>query len=202
MRLWRRTTGRNTTSRCCRRRCFGRSARTARAPDLRRERLACGVDNEALDSIVAEATADHEGRVRIGGGSAIIHALLGEIATMLAPMADEPGQEFRVRYDALRQRAETLLPDVYVPADIDAMTSVSRERGDSLHLLVMDMHKALNRRSSHRFRCPRRRSRLRTSRPTDRPLIAAFMAACSETAPLKFDHPGLGTTATRSGARL
>jgi hypothetical protein len=36
----------------------------------------------------------------------------------------------------------------------------------------------------------------------DRPLIAAFMAGVNRTKALKFDHPGLGTTATRSGGKL
>ena len=36
----------------------------------------------------------------------------------------------------------------------------------------------------------------------DRPRVAAFMAGLNRTAGLKFDHPGLGTTATRSGDRL
>jgi hypothetical protein len=36
----------------------------------------------------------------------------------------------------------------------------------------------------------------------DRPLIAAFMKGVSRTRALKFDHPGLGTTATRDGGRL
>ncbi|MCU0974032.1 MAG: DUF47 family protein, partial [Burkholderiales bacterium] len=36
--------------------------------------------------------------------------------------------------------------------------------------------------------------------PGDRSLVAAFMRGVNRTAPLKFDHPGLGTTATRSGS--
>ena len=36
----------------------------------------------------------------------------------------------------------------------------------------------------------------------DRPLVVAFMAGVRATAPLKFDHPGLGTTATRADQRL
>ena len=36
----------------------------------------------------------------------------------------------------------------------------------------------------------------------DRPLVLAFMAGLNRTAPLKFDHPGLATTATRAGGRL
>ncbi len=37
---------------------------------------------------------------------------------------------------------------------------------------------------------------------SDRVLVRAFMAGINRTAPLKFDHPGLGTTATRMGMRL
>jgi uncharacterized protein Yka (UPF0111/DUF47 family) len=36
----------------------------------------------------------------------------------------------------------------------------------------------------------------------DRPLVTAFMAGVNRTAKLKFNHPGLATTATRSGSRL
>src|SRR5262249_3950910 len=39
-------------------------------------------------------------------------------------------------------------------------------------------------------------------REDDRPLVAAFMAGVNQTRGLKFDHPGLGTTAARSGGRL
>jgi hypothetical protein len=38
--------------------------------------------------------------------------------------------------------------------------------------------------------------------PDDRPIIEAFMAGLERTRALKFDHPGLGTTVARSGARL
>ena len=39
-------------------------------------------------------------------------------------------------------------------------------------------------------------------RENDRPLITAFMNGVNQTRELKFDHPGLGTTATHSGERL
>ena len=38
--------------------------------------------------------------------------------------------------------------------------------------------------------------------PQDRRIVQAFMRGLTRTAPLKFDHPGLGTTATRTGQRL
>ena len=68
----------------------------------------------------------------------------------------------------------------------------------------MDLHKALNRLAAG----------LSTDRidgahcwqlagdDSDRPRIAAFMRGLNRTAPLKFDHPGLDTAATRDGDKL
>ena len=174
----------------------------SRAPDLRRERLACGVDNDALDAVVADAVADRDGRVRIADGGEVIRALLGEISAMLVPFADEPGSGFEVRFKALRLRADALPSGVYLPADIDAMTSANRDRGDSLHLFVMDLHKALNAAQATIASEDVDGASAYAIDVSDRPLIAAFMRGVHRTAPLKFDHPGLGTTATRNGRRL
>jgi uncharacterized protein Yka (UPF0111/DUF47 family) len=174
----------------------------SRAPDLRRERLACGVDDDALDSVVADAAEDRDGRVRIAEGCEIVRALLGEIGTMLAPFADDRGSEFKARFEALRLGADAMPSGVYLPADIDAMTSVSRDGRDSLHLLVMDLHKALNAAQAAIASEDVDGASAYAIEPADRLLIAAFMRGVHRTAPLKFDHPGLGTTATRNGRQL
>ncbi len=82
------------------------------------------------------------------------------------------------------------------------MTSADRYGDDSLHLLVMDVHRELN-----RVQASLAEERLdgasvygldeRARRP-----VRAFMAGLNRTAPLKFDHPGLGTTATIADGRL
>jgi uncharacterized protein Yka (UPF0111/DUF47 family) len=174
----------------------------SRAPDLRRERLACGVDDDALDSVVAEATADRDGRIRIAEGDSVICALLGEIGIMLAPFVGNAGHAFRARFAVLRERAEALQTGVYAPTDIDGMTTASSESGDSLHLLVMDLHKALNAAQAAIASEDIDGASAYAIEPADRLLIAAFMRGVHRTAPLKFDHPGLGTTATRSGKML
>ena len=174
----------------------------SRAPDLRRERLACGVDNDALDAVVADAVADRDGRVRIADGGELIHALLGEIGAMLVPFADEPSTRFKVRFEALRLRADALRSGVYLPAEIDAMTSANRDHGDSLHLFVMDLHKALNAAQTAIASEEVDGASAYAIDVADRTLITAFMRGVPRTAPLKFDHPGLGTTATRNGRRL
>ena len=85
---------------------------------------------------------------------------------------------------------------------IDRLTSGQREAGDSLHLLVMDLHKELNRLQQRLATETIDGAQVYGVLDDDRPLIAAFMAGVNRTRELKFDHPGLGTTATRSGERL
>jgi uncharacterized protein Yka (UPF0111/DUF47 family) len=174
----------------------------SRVPDLRRERLACGVDDETLDGIVADAFVDGQGRLRIAEGAAVIRALIGEVGTMLAPFAEESAHGLQSRFDALRRQAEALPAGVYKQADIDMLTSAARDRADSMHLLVMDLHKALNAAQAQIASEDVDGASAYAIDPADRPLIVAFMRGVQRTARLKFDHPGLGTTATRSGDRL
>ncbi|MGZ5073002.1 MAG: DUF47 domain-containing protein [Usitatibacter sp.] len=172
------------------------------APDMRRERLACGVDDVSLDEVVAASRAESDGRFRIPGAEAIVHKLIDEVATMLAPFGDEPAPGLRLRFDALRARADSLRGDVVGAADVDALTSANRDGPDSMHLLVMDLHKALNAAQAEIASENIDGASVYGIEAADRPRIAAFMRGLRRTAPLKFDHPGLGTTATRAGGTL
>ncbi len=172
------------------------------APNLRRERLACGVDDASLDGVTGASTAEPGGRLRIPAAGAIVRALTGEVGAMLAPFTDDPELEFVARFDALREHADRLAGDTLGAADVDAMTRADRDGSDSLHLLVMDLHKALNAAQARIASEVLDGASVYAIDAADRPLIAAFMRGLHRTAPLKFDHPGLGTTATRSGAKL
>jgi uncharacterized protein Yka (UPF0111/DUF47 family) len=172
------------------------------SPDLRRERLACGIADAALDAVVAAARAESDDRVRIPGAEAIVRALTDEVAAMLAPFADKPASGFAARFDALRANAASVAGDLLRAADVDAFTRADREGPDSLHRLVMDLHKALNAEQAAIASENIDGASVYGIDAADRPLIAAFMRGVRRTAPLKFEHPGLGTTATREGARL
>lgn len=87
-------------------------------------------------------------------------------------------------------------------AYVDAVTHARRDRGDSIHLLVMDLHKELHRLQGAVAQETIDGARVYGISPEDRALIAVFMRGLNGTAPLKFDHPGLGTTATRVGDEL
>jgi len=66
----------------------------------------------------------------------------------------------------------------------------------------MDLHKALNRVQAAIAEENIRGARGYGIEAADRAPIEAFQEGVHATAHLKFDHPGLGTTATRAGGRL
>jgi len=84
------------------------------------------------------------------------------------------------------------------------LTGGRRGHGDSLHLTVMDLHKALNQLAAtlagdtvdgaHVWQL--------AADGSDRRPVAAFMRGLQRTQALRLDHPGLETAATRDGARL
>ena len=170
--------------------------------DLRRERLACGVEDESCDSVIASSSVEADGPCRIPGSAAIMAALLREIETMLQPVVEQGSAELATRFDTLKRAAPAARGDVVALEDISRMTSGQRAGGDSLHLLVMDAHKALNALQASIASETIEGASTYGLEPGDRPLVRAFMQGVRRTAPLKFDHPGLGTTATRIGDRV
>ena len=132
--------------------------------------------------------------------------LAADLATMARPVLEEvdadPEFDERVkRWDAVLRG---LVSDTLDDAGLASLTHGKREAGDSLHLLVMDLHKALNRVASriagediagaHCWGLG--------DDPRDRVLVGAFMRGLNRTRGLKLDHPGLDTAATRDGDRV
>ena len=66
----------------------------------------------------------------------------------------------------------------------------------------MDLHKALNRLTAQCAEETVAGALTYGLRPEDKPLVAAFMRGLERTRALKFDHPGLDTTAVRGDSRL
>ncbi|MGZ9111446.1 MAG: hypothetical protein ACXW3X_10270 [Rhodoplanes sp.] len=170
------------------------------APDLRSERLAARVEDASLDGVVGAAEHLPDGRYRIPRASMVLGALKAAIAAMIAPLAEDSGEAFRARLGLL---APPNAPDDVIDgALIDRITSADRQAGDSLHLLVMDVHKALNRLQAEIATETIGGAKAYAVGADDRALVEAFMAGIARTSPLKFDHPGLAATATTSDGRL
>jgi hypothetical protein len=136
-------------------------------------------------------------------------AILDEaVNAMLAPLELLAGasDESALRHEGYRERLNRLIHtrppivgDMVSGEAVASMTSGRPVSGDGLHLLIMDLHKEINRLQSEHSTEEIEGAKAYGVSPTDRPLIAAFMKGLNRTAPLKFDHPGLATTAVRSG---
>jgi uncharacterized protein Yka (UPF0111/DUF47 family) len=170
---------------------------------LRSERMAAGVQDSQLDDVVDGSVRVDGGRYRIPMSPAIVREALADVAEMLEPLRTA---ELADAGDYARRLEAFALPEIrndeLAGETIRALTSGDRASGDSLHLLVMDMHRALNALQVSLAGETLDGCRAYGIRDTDRPLIAAFMAGVNRTAPLKFDHPGLSATATRVSDKL
>ncbi len=173
-------------------------------PSLREERLAAGITDTDLDSVVEGSLRTEEDLYLIPRAARIHRTLIDAIADMLTPLdvARVAGAPDRARLEALAADGPDPSSQVVRGAYIDRMTSAERQHGDSLHLLVMDAHRALNRLQVEVAPATIDGASVYGLREEDEGLVSAFMAGLRETAALKFDHPGLTASATRVGERL
>ncbi|VTZ25369.1 conserved hypothetical protein [Methylocella tundrae] len=171
------------------------------APTLKRERIACGVDDPDLDVMVARAR--REGKLRRAPGAGrLLARIADDMRVMAAPVLAEKAADFAARLDQLLAAMPAAENDLVDPGAISAMTQAGHDRADSLHRLVMDLHKRLNAMQAALAEENLDGAAAYNLAEADRPLVSAFMAGLNRTAKLKFAHPGLATTATRAGARL
>ncbi len=177
----------------------------APASDLRIERQAAGIAEESCDGIVAGSSRGEGDLYRIPRVQTVCTALYQDLQRMLEPIQAAHSPEwgnFAARLKLLAAKPWCKTDDLISGEQIAAMTSGDRKQADSLHLLVMDMHKVLNALQAKVATEVIDGAQAYDIRSDDRSLIGAFMRGVNQSLPLKFDHPGLGTTATRSGDTL
>jgi len=173
--------------------------------NLRTEREAAGIDNPAFDRIVSESQMAGPGQYQIPDAGAILSGIRSCLKDMAAPVIsrnDEKGGMFRARLEALLSGIPQVEGDIVADEVIQKITAGEQSAGDSVHLLVIDLHKALNTLQADLASEIIDGAMTYLLEDDDRELVAAFMRGVRRTAPLKFDHPGLGTTATRTGRKL
>ena len=174
-------------------------------PNLRRERIAAGEERAAFDALIGAARRSSGAAVRIPGVAALFEALATALEEMVAPLrvaGDPQAAQFDARRRALLAERWCDAEERLAVAAIERLAGASREAGDSPHLLVMELHKALNRLQAELATEAIEGARTYGLAPEDRSLVAAFARGVRRTSPLRFDHPGLETTATRAGDRL
>jgi uncharacterized protein Yka (UPF0111/DUF47 family) len=171
------------------------------AVSLKQERIGCGIDDPDLDGVVA-ASRMVGAACRVPGASKILARIADDMRLMAAPvLATKPGG-LAARLDKLLAALPAAEGDLLDPAATSAMMRAGHGHADSLHRLVMDLHKQLNALQADLAEETLDGAAAYNLDDADRPLVTAFMAGLNRTAKLKFDHPGLATTATRAGERL
>jgi uncharacterized protein Yka (UPF0111/DUF47 family) len=168
---------------------------------LRQERIACGIDDPELDTVVGSARMIGKS-CRVSGAARIFKAIGDDVRMMAAPVLVNKPDGLAGRIDGLLGGLPATADDLVQPAAASAMMQVAHAGADSLHSLVMDLHKRLNALQAAMAQEDLDGAAAYDLAETDRPLVKAFMAGVNRTAKLKFTHPGLATTATRSGGRL
>ena len=184
------------------------AARHARDPaevrfDLREECRATSLDLVAMETLVNRAGRLGDERITAPGLGNLRAAIWDDIATMMEAVKSgdaAQGDVLNERLSALKASDAPEPSDTAEPVEIARLTGLSD--GDSVHRLVMDMHKALNRLAAAHAEEVVAGAHVYGLLPEDRPAVEAFMRGLESTRKLKFDHPGLATTASRSGERL
>lgn len=175
------------------------------APVLRAEREAAGIKDAELDGVVPGAARIGDGLYRVPHLDRIIEGTRQAIDEMVRPLVVSGTPDagaLHARQAALSDTLRTRAGNEIDRAGIAALTLGGRSACDSLHLLVMDLHRALNALLERLAGETVDGAQAYMLDDGDRELVRAFMSGLNRTAPLRFDHPGLGTTATRAGDRL
>jgi uncharacterized protein Yka (UPF0111/DUF47 family) len=171
-------------------------------PNLRGERLAAGVTDERFDTVVATARPAREDQVRVPMGAEIVEDLLEDVGRMVDPLrVAERAGGLEGRLAAIVEAAPRGR-DVFRPFEIEALASADRSSKDSLHVLVMDAHRALDALASEVAVRDIGGARTHGLGAEDEELVVAFMQGVAETERLRFGHPGLGTIASKVAGRL
>ncbi|HEY9213318.1 MAG TPA: hypothetical protein VIQ29_10760 [Ancylobacter sp.] len=172
--------------------------------NLKREFAAAQVDAQWLTDLPSLAYLEGD-ILHLAELPRLIEALRDDLRFMARPLDgdDDPAHQTLMARVAHwcdwfdRQHTDTL-----APAQIKAITSGNRHGDDSFHVLIMDLHKALNHLSAEFSNEEIEGAHVWQLNPGDRPRISAFMRGLNRTRALKLNHPGLDTAATRDGDRL
>ena len=159
------------------------------------------IDEIAYDDILENCSLVRENTIYIPGLQRVLKEIYKCIKTMLKPLElieqTEKYEEYVNRFSLMQNILLTNYNDI-----IDSTISADRSVKDTPHLLVMDLHKELNNLLSLIALESIDGANVFDINEENTFIIKAFMKGINKTAKLKFDHPGLGTTATQIGDKI
>ena len=175
------------------------------AADLHVECRAAGIAPAALATLIGGAHLAGDGRIAAPNLARLMKEIHDDVTTMIrAVSAGKPsdGETASARLAAIRTAGSLEALNEIEIARVAKLTGVEQDGADSLHRLVMDLHKALNRLATDCAEEILAGAHVFGLHLDDRSPVESFMQGLNETRALKFNHPGLETMATRSGGRL
>ncbi|MGG1946662.1 phosphate transport regulator [Trinickia sp. NRRL B-1857] len=173
-------------------------------PDLSTELVAAHVDAPWLRNIPTSASLV-DGTLLVPDLPRLMPRFAEDLETMARPLVepDDRRDTLRARVQHWLEEIDALRGEGLSRPQLQSLTRGRLTNGeDSLHLLVMDLHHALNQLAKTISGEEIDGAHVWHLHPADRARVVAFMRGLNRTAPLKFDHPGLDTAATRDGERL
>jgi uncharacterized protein Yka (UPF0111/DUF47 family) len=174
---------------------------------LQNERLLSGVEDETLDRIVENSRKLDDGCYEIRGVARVFHDVVANVEQMITTLR-AAGREYAESQAEFSGRLTTIIQGLKCENEtvdgrfLSSLLSADREKQDSLHLIVMDLHKTINALQIGLYQESVEGARVYGIEDRDRELVRAFMSGVNQTAELKFDHPGLETSATRRADTL
>jgi uncharacterized protein Yka (UPF0111/DUF47 family) len=182
----------------------------ARAPgqavaDLQAECRAAGIAPAAIATLIGGAHMAAEGRIAAPNLARLMKDIVDDVIAMIRAVkagTSREGEAFDGRLSAMLAAGVLDAAADIEAARIARLTGMAESGADSLHRMVMDLHKALNRLAAGCAEEVIDGAHVFGLQPADQASVQAFMRGLGQTRALKFDHPGLDTMATRSGGRL
>ncbi len=175
------------------------------APDLEAECRTAAIAPAAIATLISGAHIGADGKLAAPNLARLMKDIVEDATTMIravAAAAPPEGETMKARLAAIQATGSLDAANEMEVVRVARLTGVAESGADSLHRLVMDLHKALNRLAAgcaeeivagaHAFGL----------RAEDRAPVESFMRGLGKTRALKFNHPGLDTMATRARGRL
>ncbi|MGX4773394.1 hypothetical protein ACWAUC_26760 [Bradyrhizobium guangdongense] len=175
------------------------------ASDLSVESQTAGIAPAAIATLISGAHMVGQDRVAAPNLAKLMKEIQDDAGAMIRAVvagAPDEGRKVTTRLDTIRGAGLLDATSEIELARIARLTGVTDSTGDSLHRMVMDLHKKLNVLAASCSEEVLDGAHVFGLHGEDRSAVEAFMKGLNQTRGLKFNHPGLDTMATRSGGRL
>jgi uncharacterized protein Yka (UPF0111/DUF47 family) len=174
------------------------------ALDLSRELDAAGLGAASWLHDLPAGASRIDGILVVPELDRLVSCLSDDLATMARPVleASTVDAEPHMRVHHWQDWLDALHGEQLDKAQLHSLTHGKRDADDSVHLLIMDLHKQINQLAASLASEVIDGAHVWQVNDADRALVRAFMKGLNRTAPLKLDHPGLDTAATRDGDQL